>query len=311
MTLPSLFEHIDIRCEVQRLAVVTVFMVAGTGGNNASAELLDLSTLTPTHQAWSALNIVAHNAGGFGTNVNGTVSVPYAPVGGNSLSFQPNPFPSDGGIVLARGDSSIDVLTASIYGPAVTFHGANGAQLSTDAALRVFQAARVSRNSTNSDQNGNAAALKSEIEWEVPDFGPETRILWQLETLDRVSLPNGGSGSTNLGEGSVFNLTTGEYLFETSDFLNGSQRTHALLDAAAGDILRFRFEASATADLPIGSSPFGDARVQMMHTFATVVDPHPQASPVPEPSSLALLGMGGLGLCGYRWRRKTKTRMAA
>ena len=32
---------------------------------------------------------------------------------------------------------------------------------------------------------------------------------------------------------------------------------------------------------------------------------------VPEPSTLALLGMGGLGMCGYRWRRKRKTQSAA
>ena len=36
-----------------------------------------------------------------------------------------------------------------------------------------------------------------------------------------------------------------------------------------------------------------------------------EASAVPEPSTLALLGMGGLGMCGYRWRRKRKAHIAA
>ena len=34
-------------------------------------------------------------------------------------------------------------------------------------------------------------------------------------------------------------------------------------------------------------------------------------SAVPEPSSLALLGMGSLSLCGYGWRRKRKTELSA
>ena len=42
------------------------------------------------------------------------------------------------------------------------------------------------------------------------------------------------------------------------------------------------------------------------HQFDNIV-----VDPVPEPSTLTLLGMGGLGMCGFRWRRKRMTTLPA
>ena len=41
------------------------------------------------------------------------------------------------------------------------------------------------------------------------------------------------------------------------------------------------------------------------HQFDNII-----AAPIPEPSSIALLGMGGLTLFGYGWRRRRKTELS-
>jgi hypothetical protein len=69
----------------------------------------------------------------------------------------------------------------------------------------------------------------------------------------------------------------------------------------------YRFELDYSSRIRVDNAGFGgaastvafDARVT--GTFTTAV------TPIPEPGSLVLLGLGGLGLVGYGWRRRKQT----
>jgi len=71
----------------------------------------------------------------------------------------------------------------------------------------------------------------------------------------------------------------------------------------AADVLA---QGSTASQEFMSSDPSGAALVVNVDSngIATVVAAGPGVMAIPEPSSLALLGLGGLGLAAWRWRRK-------
>lgn len=106
------------------------------------------------------------------------------------------------------------------------------------------------------------------------------------DTLDETFLlGETGGDESNLQEGSL----TGSLASGHEYVLNFNMSIQAI-DFGLGGVTSTGATAEGSLNLTITESP--------------------AAQPVPEPSTLALLGLGGLGLCGSRWRRKQQATAA-
>jgi len=284
-------------------AAFTVLVVAGFGQRQASAALIDLSTLTPTNQVWSDSILATHNAGGSATNFSGTGSASFGAVGSNFFAIEPpSPFPPGGGIMAVSSISYADARSSDF----AVLTGSNSSFMFVSEFFQVAQYVVTQRNSADgSPSYSNAADLKSVIEIETPAFGAGHAVLWDLHLQDVTSLPNGGSATESLVDATVLNVTTGETLFSMSGPLSSLVQNQMILTATPGDILRFSFEGSTSSVLPIGTSPFGGSGIYFFSIFTTVAAP---VTAVPEPTSGALLGLGLTTLGGVQLRRQRKTR---
>lgn len=94
-------------------------------------------------------------------------------------------------------------------------------------------------------------------------------------------------------------LSAGESYIIGANYVSDDQFYYAAFDISSSSsissITGVRSDAGSGFVAPMlgASNRFGPN-----FTFTTA------AEPVPEPSTLALFGIGGLGLCSYRWRRK-------
>ncbi len=141
----------------------------------------------------------------------------------------------------------------------------------------------------------NDGSLIGTIEW-VFTFNAGTNAL-------KTYLTNEGVGFTDLGSG-----------VSQSDAMTLKFMDKKYATSINGDVANSYIEGDPNTLTLWGAdgTPIGNSSGKFQYNSSTlgmdlVIEAEVQESPVvPEPSSLALLGIGGLGLCG--WRRKRKMR---
>jgi hypothetical protein len=124
-----------------------------------------------------------------------------------------------------------------------------------------------------------------------------------LDVLARARTPNG-----NLPLGNVTLLPGQNYIFAVGDGSDGGFSGQTI--AATLNGINFSFPDVTTAQAPngvlFGNNPQlgGGDETQPWTQDADLLRPAILAT-VPEPGSITLLGLGVIGLLGYRWRRRS------
>lgn len=133
---------------------------------------------------------------------------------------------------------------------------------------------------------------------QIRQFGapfPSTRVLSTLTDIQPITVTFGGGITADLVE--VENLINGRFTSEI-DVIRGDafDPSNVLLDSASNSNTIHRLVGPDIARVVYDdvAGPHGNGYVLDNFTF----------TPVPEPTSIALLGLGVCGALGYGWRRR-------
>lgn len=185
-------------------------------------------------------------------------------------------------------DSGSQILPGFITSASASVVGASGNSLTTSRTL--FESVNVLANgmSPTVSTSANASALR--IEQFVADASGDLTIqapftlLQTLTTSESLDMAT-GFASANLG---LFNLSSPGFPSDTDQ--------QSLNNTIAGaDFFNDSRSGTLSVTLPFNMGQLG--------SFTALVDNSGTASPIPEPSTILLLGGGVAGLMAWRWNK--------